>query len=118
MRRLVLALLCLTQALANTGVSSLEKTDVSTKLFGKPDLLTKDAAELLAAIIVSSDEVIISKNLDGIITTWNEGARRVFGYSAKEIVGQSILVLIPEDLRHEEDHILAKVREGQRVEQF
>jgi PAS domain S-box-containing protein len=81
-------------------------------------MLTEDAANLLASIVAGSDEVIISKDLNGIITTWNDGARRVFGYSAEEIVGKSILLLIPEDLRQEEDHILAKIRAGERVEQL
>jgi PAS domain S-box-containing protein len=96
----------------------LEISNVSAKLFGKPNMLTEDAANLLASIVASSDEVIISKDLNGIITTWNDGARRVFGYSAEEIVGKSILLLIPEDLRQEEDHILAKIRAGERVEQL
>lgn len=97
---------------------SLEISNVSAKLFGKPNMLTEDAANLLASIVAGSDEVIISKDLNGIITTWNDGARRVFGYSAEEIVGKSILLLIPEDLRQEEDHILAKIRAGERVEQL
>ena len=97
---------------------SLEISNVSAKLFGKPNMLTEDAANLLASIVAGSDEVIISKDLNGIITTWNDGARRVFGYSAEEIVGKSILLLIPEDLRQEEDHILAKIRAGERVERL
>jgi PAS domain S-box-containing protein len=72
----------------------------------------------LAAIITSSDDAIISKDLNGIISSWNEGARRIFGYEAPEIVGQSILRLIPPELHHEEDFILAKIRSGQRIEHF
>jgi PAS domain-containing protein len=68
----------------------LETSNVSTKLFRKPNMFTEDAANLLAAIVVSSDEVIISKDLNGIITTWNEGARRVFGYSAEGRTGRPV----------------------------
>lgn len=56
----------------------------------------------LSSIVESSDDAIISKNLDGIITSWNSGAARVFGYTAEEVVGQSITIIIPEDRRSEE----------------
>jgi len=72
----------------------------------------------LAAIVESSDEVIVSKNLDGIVTSWNATASRVFGYSAEEMIGQSILKLIPEDLHPEEKIFIQKLRSGQRIEQF
>jgi PAS domain S-box-containing protein len=77
----------------------------------------KRGAEL-AAIVESSNDAIISKNLDGIITSWNSAASRVFGYSAEEIIGRSILTLIPEDLKHEETRIIEKIRAGQRIEHF
>jgi PAS domain S-box-containing protein len=73
------------------------------------------AALRLAAIVQNSDDAIISKNLDGTIITWNEGAQRTFGYSAEEIVGKSIKTLIPPELQKEEDEILARVRRGERV---
>ena len=73
---------------------------------------------LLAAIVASSDDAIVSKTLDGIITSWNRGAERVFGYSAQEAIGQSIRMLIPEDRRHEEDVILARLRRGEPVEHY
>jgi PAS domain S-box-containing protein len=73
---------------------------------------------LLAAIVNSSDDAIISTDLDGIITTWNDAARRVFGYTADEIVGQPILRLIPEDLHPEEFEILAKVKADQRIDHY
>lgn len=76
------------------------------------------AAERLAAIIESSDDAIIGKTLDGIITDWNAGAERIFGYSSSEIVGASILTLIPEDRRSEEDEIIARLKKGERVEHF
>jgi len=72
----------------------------------------------LAAIIDSADDAIISKDLNGILRTWNEGAHRMFGYTADEIVGQSILRLIPEHLRGEEDEILRKLRAGERIEHY
>ncbi|HWA25571.1 MAG TPA: PAS domain S-box protein [Lacunisphaera sp.] len=73
---------------------------------------------LLAAIVSSSDDAIASKNLDGIITSWNAGAQRIFGYAAEEIVGQSVLKLIPTERHHEEEEILARLRRGERVQLF
>jgi PAS domain S-box-containing protein/diguanylate cyclase (GGDEF)-like protein len=76
------------------------------------------SAELIQAIFESSDDAIISKTLDGIITSWNRGAERIFGYTASDMVGTSIMRLFPADLRDEEDHILGKINRGERVEQF
>jgi PAS domain S-box-containing protein len=73
---------------------------------------------LLAAIVDSSDDAVISKNLDGTITTWNKGAERIFGYSAEEAVGQPITLIIPQDRRDEETHILERLRRGERIEHF
>jgi PAS domain S-box-containing protein len=75
-------------------------------------------SELLAAIVASSDDAIVSKNLDGIITSWNHSAERIFGYTAKEAVGQSIMLIIPSDRRDEETEILARLRRGERVDHF
>jgi len=72
----------------------------------------------LAAIVASSDDVILSKTLDGIITSWNDAAVRVFGYSADEIIGTSILKLIPEHLYSDEKTIIENIRAGRRVEHF
>lgn len=94
------------------------KAELAAGLFGKPNVLTDAAKNFLAAIIASSDDAIVSKDLNGIITTWNEGAHRIFGYEANEIVGQSILRLIPKELHHEEDFILGKIRAGERIEHF
>jgi PAS domain S-box-containing protein len=69
----------------------------------------------LAAIIDSSDDAIISKTLDGTITSWNMGAARLFGYTAEEAIGKPITMLIPEDRQHEEQRILERVRQGQAV---
>ena len=72
----------------------------------------------LAAIVESSDDAIVSKDLDGIITSWNRGAERLFGYAADEAVGQPITIVIPEDRLHEETTILERIRRGQRIEHF
>ncbi len=79
--------------------------------------LAKRAAEL-AAIVESSEDVIISKSIDGNITSWNAAASRLFGYSPDEMIGQSILKLIPDDLKDEEDKIVESIRAGRRMEHF
>jgi PAS domain S-box-containing protein len=73
---------------------------------------------LLSAIVDSSDDAIISKDLNGIITSWNGGAERIFGYTAEEMIGQPILWLIPENRREEEPMILSRLRNGERVNHF
>lgn len=73
---------------------------------------------LLASIVHSSDDIIVSKDLDGIISSWNRGAERVFGYTAAEAVGQPITIIIPEDRHAEERGILSKIRRGERVDHF
>lgn len=72
----------------------------------------------LASIIRNSDDAIVGKNLDGIVTSWNLSAQRIFGYSAEEMIGRSILTIIPEDRQNEEPVILDKLRKGQRVDHF
>lgn len=76
------------------------------------------ASEHFKAIVESSDDAIISKNLKGIVTSWNPGATRIFGYEADEIVGKPMLMLFPPELVPEEAVILAKIREGQRIEHY
>ncbi len=76
------------------------------------------AQKLLAAIVASSDDAIISKTLDGIITSWNKAATNLFGYSAEEAIGQHITLIIPLHLRYEEDEIISKLRQGIHIDHF
>ena len=83
------------------------------------DRLTDDrAGQHYAAIVEFSDDAILSKDLNGVITSWNRGAERLFGYSAEEAVGQSITILIPPDRRNEEPMILERIRRGERVDHY
>jgi PAS domain S-box-containing protein len=72
----------------------------------------------LAAIVESSDDAIVSKDLNGIITSWNAGAERIFGFAPEEAIGQSIMLIIPPELRQEEREIIARLRRGERIEHF
>jgi PAS domain S-box-containing protein len=73
---------------------------------------------LLAAIVDSSDDAIVSKTLDGIVTSWNRGAEKIFGYSAAEAIGQHIKFIIPAERHPEEDDVLARLRRGEKLEHF
>jgi PAS domain S-box-containing protein len=73
---------------------------------------------VLAAVVDSSDDAIISKDLDGIIATFNPGAERLFGYKAEEVVGKPLTILIPADRQHEEPEILARIRRDERVDHY
>ena len=88
---------------------------MKTNTLGVGGVLTE---RRLAAIVESSDDAIISKDLNGIITSWNSGANRLFGYEAEEIVGKSITLLIPPERRSEEEVILARIRRGERIEHY
>ncbi len=81
----------------------------------EPDAL---AAARLAAIVESCDDAIVGKTLDGIITSWNRGAERLFGYSASEAVGRSILLIVPDERRGEETMILSRLCRGERIDHF
>ena len=76
------------------------------------------ARRLLASIVESSDDPIISKDLNGTILSWNPGACRLFGYSAEEVIGKPITIIIPEELHGQEPVILDRIRHGERIEHF
>lgn len=100
--------------------------DADGKLTGAVNILidlrslgrAQDEAARLAAIVSSSDDAIVSKTLDGNITSWNAGAERIFGYTADEMIGQSIMRIIPPNLRDEEKSIIARLAQGERIEHF
>ena len=75
-------------------------------------------ARVLAAIVESSNDAIISKSLDGIIQSWNAGAERLFGFTAEEAIGRHISLVIPTERIAEEERIIARLRTGQRIEHF
>ena len=77
-----------------------------------------NASRYLAAIVESSDDAILSKDLNGIIQSCNAAAERIFGYTASELIGRPVRVLIPADRQAEEDEILARIRQGERVRHF
>jgi PAS domain S-box-containing protein len=80
--------------------------------------VTEDLAARLAAIVDSSDDAIISKTLEGVITSWNRSAERMFGYTAAEAIGRHITLIVPADRRAEEDEVLARIRRGEKVDAF
>ena len=77
-----------------------------------------EASAWLQAVVENSDDAILSKTLDGVITTWNRGAARLFGFAAQEAVGRPITILIPEERLAEEEDILRRLRAGERVDHF
>ena len=87
-------------------------TDLSDRKWNDED------AQRLAAIVSSSDDGIISKDLNGVITSWNAGAGRIFGYAADEIIGKPVTVLIPQDLQDEEPGILGRILRGERIDHY
>ena len=72
----------------------------------------------LARVVDSSDDAIVSKDLNGIITSWNRAAERMFGYTPEEAIGRSIRMIIPQDRQSEEDLVLGKIRGGEAVTHF
>ncbi|MBA3881378.1 MAG: PAS domain S-box protein [Chthoniobacterales bacterium] len=86
--------------------------DITQRLAGE------QALQRLAAVVESSNDAIISKDLDGSITSWNEGASRIFGYTAQEIIGKPITTLIPEERRSEEVDIIGKIRQGEQAAHY
>jgi len=89
---------------------------LETEITGRKEV--EEASFRLAAIVESSDDAIVSKDLDGIVNSWNKSAERIFGFTAKEIIGKPIRILIPPDLQAEEERILAKIRAGERIDHF
>lgn len=96
--------------------------DVTGTVLVFRDVSQQRAAELatrrLAAIVDSSEDAIIGKNLKGVVSSWNKGAERTFGYSAEEMVGQSITMLIPSERQDEEQSILERLQRGERIDHF
>ena len=91
-------------------------SDLSSRRFERSP--SDQASSLLAAIVDSTDDIIISITLDGIITSWNKSAERVFGYTSKEAIGSHITLIIPKNRFEEEDDILARVRRGESIDHF
>jgi PAS domain S-box-containing protein len=98
------------ESVTETTASQMDVAAASQKL--------AEQTSLLAAIVDSSDDAIVSKNLHGIISSWNKGAERLFGYSAAEAVGQHITLVIPREHRDEEIMILERLKRGERVDHF
>jgi two-component system, chemotaxis family, CheB/CheR fusion protein len=100
--------------------------DTSGSLIGAVNMLvdigdrkrTEEAEYRLVAIVESSDDAIVSKDLNGIIASWNKGAERIFGYTAEEVIGKPVTILIPADRQDEELQILERIRRGERIEHF
>jgi len=100
----------------------IEKTLVKHVVISVAEVADQKSADetraRLAAIVESSDDAIVSKTLDGIIVSWNDGAKRTFGYTADEVIGRSITTLIPDDHLDEEPGILARIRRGERIDHY
>ncbi|MEA5452408.1 EAL domain-containing protein [Leptolyngbya sp. CCNP1308] len=105
------------RALSHQAVNQLELR-LNNKTLHQQKYLPEVAMSQLAAIIASSEDAIISKTLDGIVTSWNASAERIFGYSAQEMIGSSISRLIPSNRLDEELRILERIRQGKHIEHF
>jgi PAS domain S-box-containing protein len=93
-----------------------EETAVESMSLNQPD--RGDPRSLLASIVESSQDAIISKSLDGIVTSWNSAAERIFGYTSAEMIGRPISLLIPEGHSEDFQAILQAVRRGERIEHY
>ena len=107
----------------HTYAAPLRNTDGTTvQLAVTHDITERKQAEIaqyqLAAIVESSDDAIISKNLNGVIASWNAGAEQMFGFTAKEAIGQPVTMIIPAESQHEEVEILTRLRNGERITDF
>jgi PAS domain S-box-containing protein len=96
-----------------TGIDVTERKQIEAQLRDSELQL-----RFLGSIVEFSDDAIVSKNLDGVITSWNRGAERIFGYTAEEAIGQPITIVIPLDRQDEERTILTRIRRGERIEHF
>jgi PAS domain S-box-containing protein len=94
-----------------TGASKVAR-DISERV------KVEEAEQHLAAIVESSDDAIISKDLNGIITSWNAGAQRLYGYTAEEVIGNPVTILMPPEHQDEEPVILERIRQGERIDHY
>ena len=99
----------------------LEKFDqgLRAKIESAPEgLLPGSAEQILRSIVENSDDAIITKDLDGIISSWNKSAERIFGYAAEEVIGKPVTILIPPERHDEEPGILVRLRRGERIDHY
>ena len=99
----------------------LEKFDqgLRAKIESAPEgLLPGSAEQILKSIVENSDDAIITKDLDGIISSWNKSAERIFGYAAEEVIGKPVTILIPPERHDEEPGILVRLRRGERIDHY
>lgn len=123
-RRFEIAALCAdgSEILVELAITVLRRGETRTFTAYLRDITDRERGEKasrhLAAIIESSDDAIITKDLNGIITSWNASAERLFGYKPHEIIGRPVLTLIPLDRQHEEPRILQRIRSGERIDHY
>src|SRR5207247_2406942 len=103
---------------ADGGVASFTTDITERKRIDRLKDETLVASRRLAAIVESSDDAIVAKDLNGTITAWNRAAERMFGYTPSEAIGQSIRIIVPDNLQDEETAILERIKRGERIEHF
>jgi PAS domain S-box-containing protein len=106
------------QLLADGTVLEVNRDVTERKQIQRALYENEERLRWVASIVDFSDDAIISENLDGVITSWNRGAERVFGYTAEEAIGQPITIVIPQDRHAEERTILTRIRQGDRIDHF